>query len=333
MRIAVTGAGGQIGGHLVNRLIGMGQDVVAVDIKPLTQWWQLNPNARNLVMDLREIGNWGIVACDQIYHLAADFGGRGYIDNNEAACAVNTVMDLNMLRAVLGAPEPPRVFYASTACVYPVGLQENGLSPCLGESDVGPPYSPDGLYGHYKLFSELACEAFVKEHGLDIRVGRLHGVYGAHGSWNDGREKAPMALMRKVALAKIAHEQGGSKPVEIWGDGDQTRTFMHVDDAVEGMVRIMNHSAPTPPLNLGSEEIVSINEMVGMICDIAEIGAVKFVHVTGPVGVYARASYNLQINRTLLWAPGIDLKDGLERTYPWIEHEVRLATQDSLAHA
>lgn len=332
MRVAVSGAAGHIGGHLVNKLIGTGHDVVAVDIKPLKQWWQLNPNARNLVADLREIGNWGIVACDQIYHLAADFGGRGYIDANEAACAVNTVMDLNMLRAVLGAEKPPRVFYASTACVYPTGLQDDGLSPLLAESDVGPPYTPDGLYGHYKLFSELACKAFVAEHGLDIRVGRLHGVFGAYGSWNDGREKAPMALMRKVALAKIAHEQGGSKPVEIWGDGRQTRTFMHVDDAVDGMIRIMNHDTPTPPLNLGSEEIVSIKEMAGMICDIAGVEP-AFRYVDGPVGVYARASYNLQINRVLKWAPSIDLRDGLERTYGWVEHQVRLATQESLAHA
>lgn len=333
MRIAVTGAGGAIGGHLVNRLIGMGHDVVGVDIKPMLKWWQLNPNARSLVSDLREIGNWGIVACDQIYHLAADFGGRAYIDNNEAACAVNTIMDLNMLRACLGTDKAPRVFYASTACVYPTQLQESGLSPCLAESDVGPPYTPDGLYGHYKLYGELCCEAFVKEHGLDVRIGRLHGVYGAEGSWNDGREKAPMALMRKVAMAKIAAEQGRSEPIQIWGDGDQTRTFMHVDDAVDGMIRIMNHETPTPPLNLGSEEIVSMKELAETIVDVAGFETPKYEFVTGPVGVYARASYNFQINRTLKWCPTITLRDGIERTYPWVEHQARLATQEAMADA
>lgn len=332
MRIAVTGAGGAMGGHLVNKLIGSGHDVVAISKGPLKEWQQINPNARNLVGDLTEIGNWGIVACDQIYHLAANFGGRGFTDSNEAACAVNAIIDLNMLRAVLGAPTPPRVFYASSACVYPTALQGEDVSYVLAENDVGPPYSPDGVYGHYKLFGELACQAFNREHGLDIRIGRFHGVYGPYDAWNNGREKAPMALMRKVALAKIAHEQGGSKPIEIWGDGGQTRTYLHVDDAVEGMVRIMNHDTTTPPLNLGSEEIVSIKKIAETICDVAGVDP-AFKYVDGPVGVYSRASYNLKINRTLKWSPTISLREGIEKTYPWVEHQVRLATQESLAHA
>ena len=316
--ILVTGAGGFIGGHLVARLLAEGSSVRAVDIKPPEGWYQRFDEADNLTVDLRRRD--GVVAAmagvGSVYHLACDMGGMGFIEQNKAACMLNVLIDAHLFEASVGA-ELDAFFYASTACVYPSYRQDRPGSEALKESDTYPADPEDG-YGWQKLFGERLCRNFGEDHGIPARIGRFHNVYGPHGTWEGGREKAPAAVCRKVASAVLS----GRHEIEIWGDGEQTRSFMFVDDGVDGMRRMVDSSV-MDPLNLGSSEMVSINQLVDIVSGIAGIELDRHHDLSAPQGVRGRNSDNTEILARLGWAPSTALQDGLERTYEWIERQVR----------
>jgi GDP-D-mannose 3',5'-epimerase len=315
--VVVTGAGGFIGGHLVGNLLRAGRAVRAVDRKPLGEWYQRFPDAENLVLDLS-----GIEACrtaargaEEVYNLAADMGGMGFIETHKAACMLSVLVSTHMLQAAADAGVR-RFFYSSSACVYAAGRQQQANVTALREEDAYPAMPEDG-YGWEKLFSERMCRHFREDFGLETRIARYHNVYGPHGTWQGGREKAPAAICRKVIEAKLS----GRHDIEIWGDGEQTRSFMFIDDCIHGTRRIMEGSF-TDPLNLGSDELVSINQLVDIVEQIAGIRLPRHYDLGAPKGVRGRNSDNTLIQRVLGWAPGISLHDGMERTYRWIHDEI-----------
>ena len=310
----VTGAGGFIGGHLVADLRRQGyRRIRAVDIKPLNDWYQRFPDVENLSLDLNVKENCEAAAKDarQIFNLAANMGGMGFIEKNKALCMLSVLINTHMLQAAqkYGAE---KYFYSSSACVYNGDKQRDPDCPALKEEDAYPALAEDG-YGWEKLFSERMCRHFREDYGLRTRVARFHNVYGPWGTWRGGREKAPAAICRKVIAAKLS----GNLEIEIWGNGHQTRSFMYIDDCVEGIQKI-NDSEILEPINLGSSELVSINHLV----DIAEeIGGVKLKRtydLKAPKGVNGRNSDNTLIRHYLSWEPGTRLRDGLEKTYAWI---------------
>jgi nucleoside-diphosphate-sugar epimerase len=321
MKILIAGGGGFIGGFLANRLLAEDHDVVCADIKPIEHWHQAPAAAKKMVVDLRDYSSALAAVCrvEQVYNLAADMGGMGFIETNKLACMLSVLINTNLLRAC-AEYGVKRYFYASSACVYPDYRQKDIEVEALKESDAYPAMPEDG-YGWEKLFSERMCRHFAEEAGIAVRIARYHNVYGAHGTYEGGREKAPAALCRKVAAAKIT----GIPEIEIWGDGQQTRSFMHVYDCIEGTRRIMDGPFSTP-LNLGSSELVSINLLVSIIEDIAEFKVARRYHLDAPQGVRGRNSDNTLITRTLGWAPSIPLKVGLESTYRWIYDRVRLGS-------
>ena len=314
--ILVAGGGGFIGGHLVAHLKEQGHKVRSVDIKPMDQWYQVFDDVDNVVADLKDLQNCKD-ACQgvgDIYNLAADMGGMGFIENNKALCMLSVLINTHLLQAAqeLGAE---RFFYASSACVYNADKQKCEDVVPLKEEDAYPAMPEDG-YGWEKLFSERMCRHFREDYGLYTRVARFHNVYGPHGTWDGGREKAPAAICRKVIHAKAT----GADEIEIWGDGKQTRSFMYIDDCIKGIRAIMD-SDILEPINLGSDEITTI---VGLADMVEEIGGVKLKHdhnLSAPKGVNGRNSDNELIQKYLGWAPGIRLRDGMERTYAWIEKE------------
>jgi GDP-D-mannose 3',5'-epimerase len=300
--VVVTGAGGFIGGHLVRSLLDQGLRVRAIDAKPLDSWWQLHPDAENLRFDLREKE-----ACDkaltgavEVYNLAADMGGMGFIENNKALCMLSVLINTHLLMAAR-KHKVQRYFFSSSACVYAADKQTSEQVTPLRESDAYPAMAEDG-YGWEKLFSERMCRHYREDFGLETRIARYHNVYGPHGTWDGGREKAPAAICRKVIQAKLA----GAKDIEIWGNGHQTRSFMFIDDCLHGTQTIMR-SDVREPLNLGSDELVSINQLVDIVESIA--------------GVKLRSD-NTLIKEHLGWAPSIRLRDGLEKTYRWIHDQI-----------
>ena len=317
-RAVVCGAGGFIGGHLVKSLLKRGVRVIrAVDIKPVEEWYQRTEGVENLSFDLMEKENCLIAArgADHVYQLAANMGGMGFIESNKALCMLNVMVSTNMLMAArkLGAR---RFFYASSACVYNSQKQTDPDVVALKESDAYPAMPEDG-YGWEKLFSERMCRHFEEDFGLTCRVARYHNVYGPHGSWTGGREKAPAAICRKVIEAK----RSGIHEINIWGDGQQTRSFMYIDDCVKGTQSIMN-SEIDEPINLGSSELVSINRLVDLVEEIAGIRLKRTYDRNAPKGVNGRNSDNSLIVDRLGWEPSIRLRDGLERTYRWIERQM-----------
>ena len=312
----VTGAGGFIGGHLVARLRKMGHTHIrAADIKPLEEWYQCFDDVENISADLREKEACYRVCRDaaDIYNLAADMGGMGFIENNKAACMLSVLINTHMLMAARDSAVE-RYFYSSTACVYNTQLQKDALAPALKESDAYPAMPEDG-YGWEKLFSERLCRHFSEDHGLYTRVARFHNSYGPHGTWNGGREKAPAALCRKVIEAKY-----GNGSIDIWGNGSQTRSFMYVDDNIDGILKIMDSNIQDP-INLGSSERVSINQLVDIIEDIAGIKVKRNYQLDKPLGVNGRNSDNTLILEKLGWEPSTSLREGLAATYAWIEGE------------
>lgn len=312
-KILVTGAGGFIGGHLVSSLISEGNSVRAIDMKPLSHWHQLNDHAENIVADLS-----GLEKClsatqdiEHVYNLAADMGGMGFIETHKADCMLSVLINTNLLRASRDNTIS-KYFYSSSACVYSAEKQTDERVTALKESDAYPAQPEDG-YGWEKLFSERMCRHFLEDFGLETRVARYHNVYGPFGTFYGGREKAPAAICRKVAFAKKTK----SKSIEIWGDGEQTRSFMYIDDCVYGS-KMLVKSLFTEPLNIGSSELVSINQMVELVESIAGVKLEKIYNLNAPQGVRGRNSDNSLIKKEFGWEPSISLSEGLERTYKWI---------------
>ncbi|HZH26063.1 MAG TPA: NAD-dependent epimerase/dehydratase family protein [Azospirillaceae bacterium] len=320
--ILVTGAGGFIGGWLVSRLQQQGARVRAVDIKPLDQWYQVHDGAENVVADLRDLAACRSAAkgARHIYNLACDMGGMGFIETHRAECMISVLINTHMLMAARDAGAE-RFFYASSACVYNASKQSDPNVTALKEEDAYPAMPEDG-YGWEKLFSERMCRHFREDYGLTTRIARFHNVYGPHGTYDGGREKAPAAICRKVAHAKLT----GHREIEIWGDGEQTRSFMYIDDCLYGIDRIM-HSDIVDPINLGSAELVSINTLVDIVEEIAGIKLTRRHNLSAPQGVRGRNSDNTLIRAKLGWEPSIQLKVGLEKTYRWIHDELTAALE------
>ena len=314
--ILVAGGGGFIGGHLVAKLREQGHKIRSVDIKPTDNWYQVFDDVENVVADLKDLNacQQACAGVDDVYNLAADMGGMGFIENNKALCMLSVLINTHLLQASV-ENKVSRFFYASSACVYNADKQVNEDVVPLKEEDAYPAMPEDG-YGWEKLFSERMCRHFREDYGLYTRVARFHNVYGPNGTWDGGREKAPAAICRKIINAV----ETGEQEIEIWGDGKQTRSFMYIDDCIHGILAIMD-SDILEPINLGSDEITTINGLVDMVEDIA---GVKFEHnhnLSAPKGVNGRNSDNTLIQKYLGWAPGIRLRDGMEKTYNWIRAE------------
>jgi GDP-D-mannose 3', 5'-epimerase len=312
--IVVGGAGGFIGGHLVADLLQKGYTKIrAVDQKALSHWYQHFPAVQNLQLDLSEK-----MACETalkdaavVYNLAADMGGMGFIENNKALCMLSVLINTHMLMAAkkFGVR---RFFYASSACVYAADKQTTTDISALKESDAYPAQPEDG-YGWEKLFSERMCRHFREDFGITTRYARYHNVYGPHGTWDGGREKAPAAICRKVISSLLS----GNHEIEIWGDGQQTRSFMYIDDCVKGTQEILA-SDILDAINLGSSEMVSINQLVDLAESFAGIKLKRAYNLGAPKGVRGRNSDNTMIHSLLGWEPSISLHEGLEKTYKWI---------------
>jgi GDP-D-mannose 3',5'-epimerase len=314
----VAGGGGFIGGHLVRALLERGYARVrSVDIKPFDQWYQWFEGAENLVLDLGELA-----ACQQategitdVFNRAADMGGMGFIEKNKARCMLSVRINTHLLMAAQER-EVERFFFASSACVYNGDKQTEANGTALKESDAYPALCEDG-YGWEKLFSERMCRHFSEDFGLYTRVARFHNVYGPHGTFRGGREKAPAAICRKVIEAKLS----GQHQIEIWGDGEQTRSFMYIDDCVRG-IELLHGGHFAEPINLGSSELVSINRLVDIAEGFAGIRVQRRYDLDAPKGVRGRNSDNTLIKAQYGWEPSTRLVDGLERTYAWIHDQL-----------
>jgi GDP-D-mannose 3',5'-epimerase len=316
--ILVTGAGGFIGGHLIADLRRQGfRKLRAVDCKPLGEWYQRFDDVDSRRLDLRSLANC-VEACDgigHVYNLAADMGGMGFIETHKADCMLTVLINTHMLMAARDAGVR-RYFYSSSACVYAAEKQTSADVVALGEADAYPAQPEDG-YGWEKLFSERMCRHFTEDFGIVTRVARYHNVYGPHGTYDGGREKAPAAICRKVIEAK----RSGRHEIEIWGDGEQTRSFMYIDDCLKGTQMLM-HSHVPEPLNIGSDELVSINQLVDIVEGIGKVKLHRNYLLDAPKGVRGRNSDNTLIKARLDWAPSITLQAGLEETYRWIHDQM-----------
>jgi GDP-D-mannose 3',5'-epimerase len=318
--IVVSGAGGFIGGHLVAEFLRKGFRVRGADIKPLKEWYQVHHKAENfagaLNGDCRDFRTCRTLCkgAQEVYQLAADMGGMGFIENNKALCMLSVLTNTHMILAAEEAGVN-RFFYASSACVYNAHKQKDPSITALKEADAYPALPEDG-YGWEKLFSERMCRHFREDFGLNTRIARFHNVYGPHGTWEGGREKAPAAICRKVIAAVVT----GKHDIEIWGDGTQTRSFMYIDDCLKG-IQAIAHSNILEPINLGSSEQVSINQLVDIAQDIAEIKLDRRYKLDAPRGVAGRNSDNTKIREYLGWEPETRLREGMEKTYRWIYDE------------
>jgi nucleoside-diphosphate-sugar epimerase len=320
--IVVTGAGGFIGGHLVRGLVAEGHRVRAVDIASRERWHQIIAGAENAALDLRlpDACDEALAGAHTVYNLAADMGGMGFIEANKALCMLSVLINTHLLQSAR-RHRVQRYFFSSSACVYAAGKQMVADLQPLRESDAYPAEPEDG-YGWEKLFSERMCRHFREDFGLTTRVARYHNVYGPHGTWAGGREKAPAAICRKVAEAKLS----GKHEIEIWGDGEQTRSFMYIDDCVAGTRKVME-SPIEEPINLGSSEMVTINRLVDIVEDIAGIKLTRRYDLDAPKGVRGRNSDNTAILERLAWEPTISLQTGLEQTYRWIYDQFPVLAQ------
>lgn len=310
---------------MVRHLLAKGyRDVRAVDVKPLTGWFQRFPEADNRVLDLRVEANChaALEGVEVVYNLAADMGGMGFIEHNKALCMLNVLINTNLLVAAR-AHGVRKYFFASSACVYAADRQRSPTAAPLRESDAYPAMPEDG-YGWEKLFSERMCRHFCEDFGLDVAIARFHNVYGPYGTWDGGREKAPAAICRKVIEAKL----DGRHDIEIWGDGTQTRSFTYVDDCLVG-IDLLTASDFHEPVNLGSSELVTINELVDLVEEIAGVTLVRRYDLGAPKGVRGRNSDNTLIKSLFGWEPATRLRDGLKITYQWIHEQVLRQRQDT----
>jgi nucleoside-diphosphate-sugar epimerase len=320
-KVVVCGAGGFIGGHLVQKLLNNGVNVVrAVDVKPLDEWYQQSNGVESLSLDLRDKANCykASKGVQVVFQLAADMGGMGFIENNKALCMLSVLTNTHMLMAARECGVE-RFFYSSSACVYNGDKQKSADVIPLKEEDAYPALPEDG-YGWEKLFSERMCRHFEEDFGLQTRVARYHNVYGPLGTYDGGREKAPAAICRKVIQAKAS----GKHEIEIWGDGHQTRSFMYIDDCTKGTQAILENDIHEP-INLGSSELVTINQLVDIVEEIAGVKLKRTYKLDAPRGVNGRNSDNTKILEYLGWEPSIRLIDGMAKTYEWIESQM-LAT-------
>jgi GDP-D-mannose 3', 5'-epimerase len=325
----VAGGGGFIGGHLVAELRRRGYDRIrSVDIKPLDSWYQMFGDVENLVLDLRDRD-----ACEQavdgacdVFNLAADMGGMGFIETHKADCMVSVLINTEMLIASREAGVD-RFLFGSSACVYAADKQRDPRVTALKEEDAYPAMPEDG-YGWEKLFSERMCRHFMEDYDITVRVPRFHNVYGPYGTYAGGREKAPAAICRKVIEAQLS----GSGEIEIWGDGAQTRSFTFVDDTIDGLFLLME-SDVSEPINLGSSQLVTINGLVDLVEEIAGVKLERNYDLSAPQGVRGRNSDNTFILEQLGWEPSTTLEDGLEKTYRWIYEQMASGAEDEAALA
>ena len=321
--IVVCGAGGFIGGHLIADLRRQGYTRLrAVDLKPPSEWYQWFDDVDNQIMDLQEKESCyrAVEGQTWVFNLAADMGGMGFIENNRALCMLSVLINTHLLMAArdLGVK---RFFYSSSACVYNADKQKSADIVPLREEDAYPAMPEDG-YGWEKLFSERMCRHFREDFGLETRVARFHNVYGPNGTYEGGREKAPAAICRKIIEAKIS----GKHEIEVWGDGTRTRSFMYIDDCLKGIQMIMRGDV-VDPINLGSSELVTVNQLVEIVEDIAGIKVKRNHNLSAPQGVNGRNSDNTMIQKAFGWEPNISLRIGMEKTYNWIQSEMSKTLQ------
>ena len=317
MKCLIAGAGGFIGGHLMKRLQLDGHEIICADIKPISSWFQISDKNKNLSLDLKDFKNC-LQVCDgvdYIFNLACNMGGMGFIENNKAECMLSVLINTNLLRASL-QNKISKYYFSSSACVYNASKQNDTFINGLKEEDAYPAMPEDG-YGWEKLFSERMCRHFYEDFGLDVRIARYHNIYGPEGTYEGGREKAPAALCRKIINAKLKKE----KKIEVWGDGEQTRSFLYIDDCIEATMSVFDSNF-TDVFNIGSEEQVSINQMIDKIEEIADFKVERNYDISKPKGVRGRSSDNSLINSKINWSPKFSLKDGLERTYYWIYNSI-----------
>ena len=318
MKVLVAGAGGFIGGHLAKDLSEQNFEIICADIKPFQYWFQLNEKFKNFTLDLKQYESCLKVTenVDYVYNMACNMGGMGFIENNKAECMLSVLINTNLLRACL-KNKVKKYFFSSSACVYNSSKQSKVFVPGLKETDAYPADPEDG-YGWEKLFSERMCRHFYEDFNLETRVVRYHNVYGPLGTYSGGREKAPAALCRKIIEAKMKN----LNEIEVWGDGQQTRSFMFIDDCIEGTKKIFN-SKKFDIYNLGSDEQVSINQMIDIIEQIADYKIKKKYLLDKPKGVRGRSSDNNKIIADFNWSPSTELKKGLEKTYKWIFDQIK----------
>ena len=318
-KVLIVGAGGFIGGHLVKRILDNGNSVVATDIKPKEYWFQDFDTVENhYSTDMKDISNCRKVTegVDYVFNMACNMGGMGFIENNKAECMQSVLINTNLLIAC-NENKVQRYFFSSSACAYNKTKQQDVFIEGLKEEDAYPADPEDG-YGWEKLFSERMCRHFMEDYGLEVRVARYHNIYGPYGTYDGGREKAPAALCRKVIQARTDKND----TIDVWGDGEQTRTFLYVDECVEGTLRLFE-SDYSEPVNIGSDEQVSINQMIGIIEGISGGGELKKNYqLDKPKGVRGRSSNNDLVKKVLNWSYKMSLKEGLTKTYQWIESEM-----------
>jgi len=322
----VAGAGGFIGGHLVARLLSDGHtNIRAIDNKPIGQWYQRPAGVEYVQSDLRLLDECrkAVRGARYIFDFAADMGGMGFIEFHKADCMMSVLISTHLLVASRDEGTIERFFYSSSACVYNADHQRDPNVTALKEDDAYPALAEDG-YGWEKLFSERMCRHFDEEFGVTTRIARYHNVYGPCGTWDGGREKAPAAICRKVAQAALS----GLNEIEIWGDGEQTRSFMYIDDCIEGTLRITTADYGDP-LNLGSTQLVSINQLVDIVESIGGVKLRRTYNLAAPQGVRGRNSDNTRLQAEIGWQPQISLEDGLERTYRWIYDELAHGRKDA----
>ena len=310
----IVGAGGFIGGHLSKRLLDENNIVIGADIKPLDLWFQKHEKSKNFSLNMQDYDNCLKMTKDVEYviNLACNMGGIGFIENNKADCMLSVLINTNLLRACK-ENKVKKYFFSSSACAYNKDLQQDPNIDGLREEDAYPAMPEDG-YGWEKLFSERMCRHFTEDYGLETRVARFHNIYGPLGTFDGGREKAPAAICRKIIEAKIKK----NKNIEIWGDGTQTRSFLYIDDCVDAVLKLF-HSNFSNPINIGSDEKVSINELINIVENISEISLDKDYQLDKPQGVKGRSSNNDLIKKTLNWNYKFSLKEGIKKTYDWIE--------------
>ncbi len=323
--ILICGAGGFIGGHLVNYFRNIGNfNIVCADIKPIEYWFQNFEDTSNFSLDLKEYENCLKVtkSVDYVFNMACNMGGMGFIENNKAECMLSVLINTNLLRACK-LHNIKKYFFSSSACVYNGQKQKKTFVDGLKETDSYPAEPEDG-YGWEKLFSERMCRHFTEDFKLDTRVVRYHNIYGPLGTYDGGREKAPAAICRKIIKAKLNKENS----IEVWGDGEQTRSFLYIDDCIQGTIKVFE-SEFNEVFNVGSDEQVSINQMINIIEEIAQYEVKKNYDLSKPKGVRGRSSDNTLVKNKLDWLPSIKLKSGLEKTYAWIYNQIKSGTNVS----